>query len=283
LDCPSPANRTKKDSGVGLLFGKPEKRESYEGIFQSAMNEVQSVQLPTHNQMVLAQLDSAWAQMALISPELENALMAKLAEKLQQHRSSRQTPAPSPPPMARLPLSPPRPLPTPPPAKLDRITVGLPPPTPPAEESDKHQLPRREAPRRAASDSSNQSSDSKPPLLGETVVDGALPPIQIPSTPGTPHHLKSPKERKEKHKKRKSYASTDVDALLAKERERERGRERDREKDDLKEGKERRKRDSMHEHLTSYTEQLESMLYGQWLNRLGARWPLAHVGAGGGK
>ena len=270
LDCPSPASRTKKDSGISLSLGKPEKRESYEGVFQSVMNEVQSVHLPTHDQMVLAQLDNAWAQMALISPELENALMAKLSEKLQQ-RSSRSTPAPSPPPMTRLPFSPPRPLPTPPPAKLDKITVGLPPPTPPAEESEKRQLPRRDSPRRAASDSSNQSSDSKPSLSGETVVDGGLPPIQV---------VKSPKERKEKHKKRKSYVPTDVDALLDKERER--GRERDREKDDLKEGKERRKRDSMHEHLTSYTEQLESMLYGQWLNRLGARWPLAHVGAGGG-
>ncbi|KAF8425555.1 kinase-like domain-containing protein [Tirmania nivea] len=281
LDCPSPASRTKKDSGIGLTFGKPEKRESYEGIFQGAMSEVQSIHLPTHDQMVLAQLDNAWAQMALISPELENALMAKLIEKLQQ-LSNRPAPAPSPPPMTRLPLSPPRPLPTPPPAKLDKIIVGLPPPTPPAEESDKRQLPRREALRRAASDSSNQSSDSKPSLSGETVVDGGLSPIQIPCIPGTPHHVKSPKERKEKHKKRKSYVPTDVDALLEKERERERGRGKDREKDDIKEGKERRKRDSMHEHLTSYTEQLESMIYGQWLTRLGARWPLAHVGAGGG-
>lgn len=260
-----------------MPFGKPERRESYVGVFQNAMNDVQSVHLPQHEQLVLAELDNAWANMALISPDLENVLIAKIAEKLQQ-RSPRPSPVSSPPPITRLPLSPPRPLPTPPPAKIDKIVVGLPPPTPPEDESEKRQLPRRELPLRTASDSSNQSSDSKPSLSGQTVVDSGPPPMQIPVTPRTPHHAKTPKDRKEKHRKRKSYVPTDVDAVL--EKERERGR--DREKEDGREGKERRKRDSMHEHLTSYTEQLESMLYGQWLNRLGARWPLAHVGAGGG-
>lgn len=268
----SPARRVQKDSGVGIPLGKPERRESYTGVFHSAFEEIQSVHLPVHEQMVLSQLDSAWSNLAVISPELESALLAKLAEKLQ--RSPRLSTIPTPPPVTRSPLSPPRPLPTPPPAKHERIIVPLPPPTPPEDESEKRQYLRREALRRAASDSSNQSSDSKPSLSGETVVEACSPILQ---TPSTPHAMKLPKERKEKNRKRRSFAPTDLDAAL--EKERERGRER--EKEELREGKERRKRDSMHEHLTNYTEQLESMLYGQWLNRLGARWPLAHVGAGG--
>ena len=45
-----------------------------------------------------------------------------------------------------------------------------------------------------------------------------------------------------------------------------------------KEPKGDKKRSSMHEHLVNYTEQLENVLYREWLERLSSRWPLAHVG-----
>lgn len=231
------------------------------------MNEVQSVHLPMDDQIVLAELDNAWTAMALTNPELENVFLSKLAEKLHQV-SSRTSPVSTPslklPLSPRFPLSPPRPLPTPPPAKNEKISVGLPPPTPPEDESEKRQLPRQEMQRRAASNSSNQSNGIKASLSGQTTVDAVSPQMQI---------AMSPKEREKKNRKRRSYASNETDG--------EKPRIRDREKEDYK-GRERRKRDSMHDHLTSYTEQLESMLYGQWLNRLGARWPLTHVAVGGG-
>jgi len=161
------------------------------------------------------------------------------------------------------------PLPTPPPAKNEKVSVGLPPPTPPEDESEKRQLPRHEVQRRAASNSSNQSNEVKSSLSGQTTVDAV--PLSMQMTI-TPQLTMPPKEREKKNRKRRSYASNETDG--------EKPRVRDREKEDYK-GRERRKRDSMHEHLTSYTEQLESMLYGQWLNRLGARWPLTHVAVGG--
>lgn len=266
--------RSQKDSGVGLQYGKLQQKESYVGVFQSAMNEVQSVHLPMDDQILLAELDNAWAAMVLTNPDLESVFLSKLAEKMLQvssRPSPVSTPSPKHPLSPRFPLSPPRPLPTPPPAKNEKISVGLPPPTPPEDESEKRQLPRQEMQRRATSNSSNLSNEIKPSLSGQTTVDALALPMHI--TP-TPQLVMSPKEREKKNRKRRSYASNETDG--------EKPRIRDREKEDYK-GRERRKRDSMHEHLTSYTEQLESMLYGQWLNRLGARWPLTHVAVGGGK
>lgn len=225
------------------------------------------------DQIVLAELDNAWTAMALANPELENVFLSKLAEKLLQvssRPSPVSTPSPRLPLSPRFPLSPPRPLPTPPPAKNEKVSVGLPPPTPPEDESEKRQLPRHEIQRRAASNSSNQSNEIRTSLLsGQTTVDVVPSPMQMTITPQL---TMPPKEREKKNRKRRSYAPNETDG--------EKPRVRDREKEDYK-GRERRKRDSMHEHLTSYTEQLESMLYGQWLNRLGARWPLTHVAVGG--
>ena len=133
-------------------------------------------------------------------------------------------------------------------------------------------------------------SPISPPISARHLKSPVSPPISARhlkspiSPPASPRHLKSPiKDSEKRYKKRKSYLATEI--IEASEKDYQ-----DKEKESLskencsptKEGKGGRKRDSMHGHISSYTEQLESMLYGQWLNRLGARWPLAHVGAGGG-
>ncbi|KAI5799217.1 kinase-like domain-containing protein [Peziza echinospora] len=192
--------------------------------------------------------------------------------------------------------------------RANRHSHGHPPPTPPTD--DDLTNPRRISNISNQSKQTNKSTDSKPSLSGETVIGDPnisspltivppVPQLPVPSSavtsPTSPTKEKSrpPRvaEKERKHRKRAScgiyqpdMGSLDDTARAWESRDRTGARRESRvseggEKEGVtKELKGGRKRESMHEHLSGYTEQLESMLYGQWLGRLGSRWPLAHTG-----